>query len=580
MKVLLLQPEDTFAAFGSMRDWDVIVDFGRAPAASYEGWRRKANCPVISLYDFAREFEDLHHVKQLLQFGMSQWMDGAGVDWWDVLSLMISEELLQLILVGRLATELGTSCDLYSTRPSLENSALQNLLGGTLTNLGSPLGSLRRRARHYSHVFAQLEVPQLAQIFEDKLDPEHTIRRWLTTRRPACGEPVVLLPSAYVNVSRTGIAYARLLPDQQFLLVRARRIGELGALPANLRVTSLDGYFIARDGREIEFLVQGWKLLKEKLVSAAAEFSIANEVGVLDRIPALLPWGVAARNAWDQVLDSENVIACLCADDSNPYTRIPLILAKKRGLPGLACHHGALDFRMAMKTRYADVYLAKSEMERDYLLRACQVPPEEVVVASPSLEPSLPTPDLPPTERPWLVFFTEPFSSAGWRDQEVYRDLLPRLLSVAESSGVKLVFKLHPFESVKGLRNLLRRLLTSEEMSQILVTKEPMSSERWQKVMFAMTVESSVALECHALAIPVFLCSWLRNPYGAYLRQYATFGIGHVLERPDQVADIPQLLKSVVRHSGDTLGQSLSGEKLRQLLLGVHGTQTASKASL
>jgi hypothetical protein len=145
---------------------------------------------------------------------------------------------------------------------------------------------------------------------------------------------------------------------------------------------------------------------------------------------------------------------------------------------------------------------------------------------------------------------------------------------------LKLVFKLHPFESVKGVRNLLRRLLTSEEECQIAVTKEPMSRERWQKVLFAMTVESSVALECHALGIPVFLCSWLRNPHGAYMRQYGRFGIGHLLEHPDQIADIPQLLKLVGRPSSGTLGQSLSAEKLCQLFLGVHRTRTASKASL
>ena len=66
-------------------------------------------------------------------------------------------------------------------------------------------------------------------------------------------------------------------------------------------------------------------------------------------------------------------MGCLCADDSNPYTRIPLILASNRGIPTLVCHHGALDSKMAVKVAHADTYLAKGEMERDFLLRSCGV---------------------------------------------------------------------------------------------------------------------------------------------------------------------------------------------------------------
>ena len=66
--------------------------------------------------------------------------------------------------------------------------------------------------------------------------------------------------------------------------------------------------------------------------------------------------------------ESENIVGCLCADDSNPYSRIPLILAKRNEVSTLACHHGALDAWMAIKTQHADFYLAKGEMERDYLV--------------------------------------------------------------------------------------------------------------------------------------------------------------------------------------------------------------------
>jgi hypothetical protein len=57
-----------------------------------------------------------------------------------------------------------------------------------------------------------------------------------------------------------------------------------------------------------------------------------------------------------------------------------------------------------------------------------------------------------------------------------------------------------------------------------------------------LTVQSSTAVECCALGIPVFLCAWLRDPWAGYLQQFARFGIGHILESPGEISEIPGLL--------------------------------------
>jgi hypothetical protein len=111
MRVLLLHPEDELPAERAGKKWDLIVDLGRAPVATYERWRSQTGCRVISLYDFAKDVEDLHRIRDLLQLGMGQWTDGLGIDWWDVLSLMIEPDLRQLMLVGRLARELPAGCE-------------------------------------------------------------------------------------------------------------------------------------------------------------------------------------------------------------------------------------------------------------------------------------------------------------------------------------------------------------------------------------------------------------------------------------------------------------------------------------
>ena len=148
-------------------------------------------------------------------------------------------------------------------------------------------------------------------------------------------------------------------------------------MPANVAAASLAPYFGAIDKDELASLRESWERLRTWLVGRATEFKTAESAGFFGSRSAPFRWGLALRDAWLRVFASESVTACLSADDSNPNTRIPLIIAKNRGIPTLACHHGALDFRMAIKVNHADTYLAKSEMELDYLKRICQLPAVE-----------------------------------------------------------------------------------------------------------------------------------------------------------------------------------------------------------
>src|SRR5262249_10863866 len=161
------------------------------------------------------------------------------------------------------------------------------------------------------------------------------------------------LPSAYVNVSRTAVAYAGMLPDVNFLLLLARNSGRLSGLPPNVKAGSLDGYFSALDQREAGPLREAFRQVRKRLSPAALEYEMAEASGLLESVEARLWWGLAVRDAWLSVFNNLTINACLCADDSNPYSRLPLIIAKSRGIPAVACHHGALDSRMAIKKQHA-----------------------------------------------------------------------------------------------------------------------------------------------------------------------------------------------------------------------------------
>ena len=580
MKVLLLHPEDQPQAARPGGKWDLVVDLGRAPAATYERWGKQAGCRVISLYDFAKDFEDLLHVRELLQLGMGQWVDDFGIDWWDVLSLMIEPDIRQLMLVGRLARELQAGCELYATRSTSLATALQTLTGARPVRVEAGSRPVTRWARHYRDIFSQLDTAQMSQAFQDKFDREHLVRRRFARSRQSSRHPVVLLPSAYVNVSRTAASYAALLPGEKFLLVYARNSARLKTLSSNISTTSLDRYFVTADRKEAAGLLKAWESLKVRLIAGAQEYSAADATGVLDGVPGLMRWGIALRDAWNQVFQSETVVGCLCADDSNPYTRLALILARNRGIPTLACHHGALDSRMAVKVLHADTYLAKGEIERDYLLRSCRVAPEKVVLGGQGLSST--TDAAKPAGRssePWLVFFTEPFGAAGWRTEEVYADLLPKLWALSESCGLKLVFKLHPFESVKGHRRILRKYLPRPEPRIGVLAGAP-SPQLWRNTRFAVMVQSTVALQCVSLGIPVFLCSWLRDSNSGYVGQFSRFGVGHILESADALSEIPRLLEMQGRtvQMRPALWETMDPAKLRDLLLRTGSCSEAIKA--
>jgi hypothetical protein len=580
MKVLLLHPEDRLLRRYAAGSWDLVVDFARAPAATYDGWSRQAGCRVISLFDFGLEVGDLYRIRNLLELGMGRLVDRMGIDWWDILSLEIVPQLQQLMLVHRLANELPANCELYASRPFALATALQRLCGGRLSSLKNSTGSALRGLRHYSEAFSKLNAAQVVQVLQDKFDPRHTLRRRFASREHGSRNPVVLLPSAYLGVSRTAVSYATLLPGTQFLLANARNSGELKSLPRNVRMVSLDSYFAAADEFQTAELLAHWNALRERLVCEAGEFDSACAGGVLGRMPALLRWGIAVRTAWGRVFESENIVGCLCADDSNPYSRIPLILAKRNRVPALACHHGALDAWMAVKTQHADFYLAKGEMERDYLVHTCRVAPQQIVVGAPaasnaaSIESRNSRPD-----RPWLVFFTEAYHTAGWRADEVYRELLPGLSALAREGGLELVFKLHPFESIEAHRRLLRRLLPKSEAAKIHVIAGVPSAELWSKMRFALTGQSTVAVDCTHRGIPVFLCAWLRDTSTGYVQQYTRFGIGLVLHSVDQIASIPRLLESysAVRPAKNKLRQPMEPEMLRELLCGTSILRVAAQ---
>jgi hypothetical protein len=449
--------------------------------------------------------------------------------------------------------------------------------------LGIPLqvlhGGLRKRlvrgVLRRGRAVANLTFEQLRQVVYDKYDPHYRWRKKLAPAQLSKSEPVVLLPTAYSNVTKTAFRYARILPEQKFLLILARESAAVSPVPANVETAGLAGFATKRcDRDELQNLEGCWKQLERSLQEHPA-FRLPVHLEILKKGRRWLRWGLAVRDAWMRVFEMREVLSCLSADDSNPYTRIPLLLAEQRGIPAVACHHGALDGRMAFKNPRFSNYLAKGEMERDYLERICGVEASRIRIrAAAPVETRLAT--SPAAEEtgqareraPWITFFTEPYESDFWRVEVIYRQVLPRLCSAARGSGKTVVLKLHPFESARQRRSLVKRILSEDDRKLVSVTDAPLSGEILRQTWCAVTVESTVAFECASAGIPAFLCGWLRHAYAGYAPHYVRFGVGRMLEAPDDLLRIPDLARASMpdADTASRLVQPISPEALSEVL--------------
>lgn len=569
MKILLLHPEDDFQRSWVHDRWDLVVDLGKAPKSSYDDWSRKLGCPVFSIFDLAIEVDDLLSWRELLRLGMGHVVDRLGIDWWDVIGILLQPEMQDLRLVQRLANEIGTCERLTVTRASPLAEALRLQLHCPLRALGTGLPQrLVRSAGRVGSAAANLNFRQLRQVVYDKYDARYIVRRNFAAAAARSSEPVVLIPSAYSNVTRTAFRYAEVLPDHQFLLVLARETGETSPIPNNVRTEKLAA-FAQRgcDQDELRQLENGWNEVQGSLRSHP-EFSLSAQLGVLSNAKRWLRWGVAVRDAWNAVFEQRGVVACVSADDSNPYTRIPLLLARQRRLPAIACHHGALDGIMAFKNPAFSAYLVKGEMEKDYLERVCRVDANSLRIGA----PFTPMQDrqLWSDRAPWIVFFTEPYETDLWRPEAIYKEIVPRLCAAARQAGKKVVLKLHPFESARQRKRMLNRVLTKDEQRQVSIVAAPLSNEILQNTWCAVTVESTTAFECATVGIPAFLCGWLRHAYVGYAPQYARFGVGQMLECPDDLLNIPSRLKGAIPPASlrERLVRAIAPEQLSEILCG------------
>jgi hypothetical protein len=564
MKVLVIHPaDDPMGALSKPNRWDRVIDLGFAGPSAYKSWSESLGCPVgpVEKLDAA----DLDQVRDALCSGLGVLVDQYGLDWWELIAFEFHQQLEQVVQMKKLAASFGPGDEVFITRSGFHTDVLELLLDRPVRALSRD-NSLSRKLRHYGNVITKFSAPQLWQILGDKYDTGYQLRRLLADPHKTLSRPVVLLPSAYINVTRTELQYAAMLPDSDFLLVTTRQSGQAKNASKNVAVAKIASYAPGDISRnEFAGLLGRWNQLKRDLMQNQI-LSVLIRCGALNSFPKFLRDGLMIRDAWLEVFEREPVRAVLCADEANLPTRIPLLIAAHRGLPAISCHHGALDGRHRFRSRQECLFLAKGRMEQDYLVRECRMSAENVEIGAPS-RPQIVQTCVPGKKRS-IVFFSEPYEILGGRCAQFYNESLPPLAQVAAASGHELVLKLHPVENLRDRVRLANASLSAAQRKLMRVVTGHLTDELLGQTWCAVTIVSTTAIDCALRHIPVFVCQWLDYSHYGYGQQFTKFEAGVPLSARDEIASIPARLAEFSAARSSDLWQPLDASRLEELLSG------------
>ena len=579
MKILLVHPDDSVevGAWAGTR-WDLAVDLGWSGRHAYSRQTERLGFRVFSIYDLLDHEQHRCRMREILALGLDQLLDSESVDWWDVFSAYPYQQLEQLMLLSALVEQIPEHAEIFATSPHLSLRALTLLLGREIKSFSVdyPISErrtgFRARSRRYLKAAFALRPSQLTEIAFDKWDTDYRLRRHFAHPPKMSSTPAILLPSAYANVSRAQVAYARMLPRRRFLLVVTRRNGRLQELPGNVELRSLASYaprsLPSTDEERVQLLAR-WQEVQNDLFDSNHVLGLARKLRVFDGFASFLKLGLRVRDAWREVFVREPITAVLSADEYNPFTRLPILLARSRKLRTVFCDHGALNMSFGIRRACSDTYLMKGDMARDYSVGWCGLSPSKIVVGGPSeAHNSLPSSNR--TERDWIVFYSEAYELSSARAQTFYAELLPELCLLARRMNRKVIVKLHPFESLRMRKVLVDRVLSPEQRSLVEMRVGPMTPDLFERAWFSLTVESSVAVESTANGVPCFLCSWFDASWYDYSKQYAKYFAGYPLDSPQRIREIPQLLEQfrITEATRRGLHTRISPEDLESVLSG------------
>ena len=586
MKMLLVHPDDS-AEVGPWAEttWDLIADLGWSGSHAYAQQKQRLGFSIISIYELLDHDTHRDRLRDLLAVGLNQLVDSESIDWWEVFSSCLYDSLGQLLMLSALAERIPEQAEIFTTRANGATRTLSILLQREIQSLSKDRrASIRTRTRTFLKKLAVLRPSQVFEIAFDKWDADYQFRRHVSRRPSNSSEPVVLLPSAYENVSRIQIEYAQMLPHRRFLLVVTRLSGRRVKLPPNVVLRSLAAYapsVSAATEVERKELLAKWEQLKSRRFVPNRLLGAGVQQHMFDLFERILKNGLRVRDAWRAVITKESITTVLSGDENNEFTRLPIILAKARNLQTVSCNHGALNMTLGLRKQCSELYLASGDMARDYMVQWCGLSAGRVVMGAPQNGSSLALQERQ-RRQDWIVFFSSPYEISSARTQVFYSEILPELCALASHTNRRVVVKLHPFESLRKRKAMIDRAVTAVHKEVIEMRQGPMSSDVLERAWFTVTVNSSVAVESTINGVPCFLCAWFDGDWSDYGKQLAKYSAGHPLNSPLEIRRVPELLDQlkITEATRRTLLSPISPAFLDSILFAVSSIRDVKQESV
>ena len=418
MKILLVHPDDSVEAGAwAETQWDLAVDLGWSGRHAYTRQTERLGFLVLSIYDLLEHEQQRRQMRDILALGLDKLLDSESVDWWDAFALSLPANRATPLIFG------NRRADPRACRDSGDPSA--PFVGCTVNRAEPPdqdfcHPSPDRLSRALPPLLeSRICLPFRATCRNRVRQVGHGLSSPDDFVRPprASSTPAILLPSAYSNVTRAQAAYARMLPHRRFLLVLTRRNGRIQHLPGNVEPRWLASYaprHLAATDEERVRLLGRWQSLQNNLFETNRVLSLAKKLGIFDPFADFLKSGLGVRDAWREVFAREPIAAVLSADENNPYTRMPILLARSKKLRTVFCDHGALNMSFEIRPPVSDTYLMKGDMARDYGVTWCGLP---------TTKSSLAVPRKPATRRRSRI------ASRTKKTQEIGLSITPRCTS-------------------------------------------------------------------------------------------------------------------------------------------------------
>jgi hypothetical protein len=131
-----------------------------------------------------------------------------------------------------------------------------------------------------------------------------------------------------------------------------------------------------------------------------------------------------------------------------------------------------------------------------------------------------------------------------------------------------MIVKLHPFESKQARKALVSSILPKGGHDQVEIVSGVPPEEVMSRTWCGVTVDSSVAVECTLRKIPFFLCGWLDFMGLGYLQQFERFGVGRVLNTPESIEQIPEMVAGYRSPATDRIWHEADPTQLDGIMFG------------